>query len=875
MRPLRLLAVALTAGLLSCSSPTQTGAAFRVTIGLGEGVKSRCVLLEVKDPSTGAVLRTSRGAPVTERLAILAAVFRDDLPETIALQAIGFSDDACTSGMKTVPAEVSELLEETFPALGVKDLSVTLKRDVTMSTDIDNDGSPEGVDCNDRDPQARPGLVEVCTDGKDNNCDGLSDCGDGTCTGKQCRQAGSVCTATPACTEVTCGDALDNDSDGTVDCGDGDCDGKPCAGGGTCAAGSCTNAMNEQMLCNDGVDNDNDTLTDCMDPDCNLQPCRDALACNVGEVCTNTTCGGGMPAVCAQSANTCLAPTGACREPDGGCDFTPRATTVGCDDGQSCTVNDACDADGGCLGTAKECLTPPMGPCWESQGTCNEANDGGCTYDVAVGRLSCSDTDDCTTNDACLEDGGCLGVPLDCTNAIPPDECQVSAGATCVAGACPFVPRSGSCDGGVCAAGVCVPVTVDAGAGDAGVDGGSSPVDAGGLDAGAMDAGSVDAGASDGGAAFVQPSNVTLATISGATSLAHFNVTCSSIINLNPVGIQATGLCAAPTFPAPTLVPQTNGPTLVLFVMDRLTIAQGVTLRVNRGSMGGTGDRAAVFAVKGDATINGTLDVSTQDGFVGLNYVLESGAGGEGSFCPAATAGNAVTSRSGGGHGGAFGDSSGGGGRGADNGGMGAPGRVAGGTEALTPLRGGCPGSRGGNGAGTRYGRAGGAVQLWVRGQLVVNGAILASGGRGLSAQAEGGGGGGGGSGGGILIEATSLTLASSAIVAANGGSGAEGSSYGYGSNGQNGTVGVSTAPGGTGANICGGFGGRGGARAGTATAGQNGDPDSNCSNLGGGGGGGGSIGRIRINALNPCNVVSGARISPRATSALPSCSPP
>ena len=110
MRPLRPLAVALTAGLLSCSSPTQTGAAFRVTIGLGEGVKSRCVLLEVKDPSTGAVLKTSRGAPVTEKLAILAAVFRDDLPETISVQALGFSDEACTSAMRRMATKKSSLV---------------------------------------------------------------------------------------------------------------------------------------------------------------------------------------------------------------------------------------------------------------------------------------------------------------------------------------------------------------------------------------------------------------------------------------------------------------------------------------------------------------------------------------------------------------------------------------------------------------------------------------------------------------------------------------------------------------------------------------------------------------------------------------------
>jgi hypothetical protein len=842
------LAAVFAGGLLSCSAPD---VAFRVTVSLDPGLRSTCVLMLVSDSGSGVVLERSKGALIAKKSGILVAVVRDDLPETVSLQVIGFSDDACT--IATVPAELSEIAQERFPSVGVKDLALTVKREVTMSIDNDNDGSPEGVDCDDRDPQRRPGLAEVCTDAKDNDCDQFSDCGDGTCTGKQCKKEGSSCSDLGACTEAACSDFIDNDNDGTVDCGDADCNEKACANRGTCATGACRGALNEQMLCNDGVDNDNDSLTDCLDSDCNLQPCRDALACTVGEICSNLTCGGGVFSVCTQSANRCLSPSGTCREPDGGCEYVSLAPTVGCDDGRACTVNDTCDGDGGCTGIQRECLRPPPGSCWEAAGTCSEATDGGCTYTIAVGRLSCTDNAACTVNDACLEDGGCLGVPLDCSNATPPDECQVSAGATCVAGTCPFMPRAGPCDGGTCAAGVCVPTT-----------------DAGRIDSGVVDGG----GALDAGASFVAPSNVTLTDINSVTAAAHFNVTCSSIISLNPVGIQATEFCPVPTLPAFKLVTQSNGPTLVLFVMDRFTIAPGATLKVNRGTVGGTGDRAVVFAVKGDATINGTLDVSNQDGFVGLDYLFESGAGGEGPFCAASVPGGTVASRSGGGHGGSFGNAGGSGGRGANVGGSGASGPPPSGNDTLIPLRGGCPGSRGGAAFASRYGRAGGAVQLWVRGPLVVNGAILASGGGGLAAAVEGGGGGGGGSGGGILIEATTVNLGASAILAANGGGGAEGSAYAYGNGGQNGTVGVSTAPGGTGANACGGFGGRGGGRAGGATAGEAAGLSTSCmfENLGGGGGGGGSVGRIRINALNPCTIAMGARMSPPPTSLQMSC---
>lgn len=854
---------------LSCSPTSTGGTALRVAINLEPGLASRCVLLELTDPATARVLVTSQGTPTTMRAMLQAAVFRNALPATVSLRAVGFTDANCMSA--TAPAEVSEVVEATFPTPPtlLRDVSLTVKANGSMmSVDLDGDGSPAGVDCDDRDARRKPGLAEDCTDGKDNDCNQLSDCGDGVCMGLLCRGAGTQCQGS-VCVETLCDDGFDNDGDTRVDCADTDCNARPCMNGGTCAAGTCGNAQSERNLCADGIDNDNDSVIDCLDTDCNQLPCSDGVGCTTGETCQARVCAGGQQVVCPSSTNACEASMGQCQEPDGGCVYAKAPTTTGCDDGVRCTEADRCDGDGGCQGTPLQCMTPPAGDCWETSGRCIEA-DGGCRYEVAVGRQSCADSDLCTVNDACLEDGGCLGSPLDCSGALPPSECLVATGG-CDAGACLFVPRTGSCDGGSCAGGVCV--AFDAGLVDAGLDAGSS--DAGvAPDAGQVDSGVIDASTPDAGPAFIIPSNVPVQVIESAPSTAHLDITCNVTLSLNPVALTGSGGgCQAPTLAAPVIVPQANAPTLYVFVMDRLTARSGARLRIVRGSMGQPADRTVVLAVKGDATIDGTIDVSAFES----GNSFESGPGGNGAYCPSVSPGGQQNNRSGGGQGGGFGLGGGSGGDGANNGGDGAPGRPANGNATLVPLRGGCGGSVGGGGAADRFGRAGGSLQLWVQGQLTVNGSLLANGGRGLSSQTSGGGGGGGGSGGGLLVEATRVTVGSSAIVAANGGSGAEGSSFpAYGDDGEPGTIGVTPAPGGTGSNECGGFGGRGGAEMGGATSGQEGGVENGCNvgNLGGGGGGGGSVGRVRFNALFPCTIATQARLSPRPTSAQPSCAP-
>lgn len=92
-----------------------------------------------------------------------------------------------------------------------------------------------------------PPSVEICSDGIDNDSNGLIDCADPACLGN------NSC-PTPA-VEI-CDDNIDNDANTLTDCDDPACVG----------SGSCESPVVE--ICNDGTDNNGDGLLDCRDPLC-------------------------------------------------------------------------------------------------------------------------------------------------------------------------------------------------------------------------------------------------------------------------------------------------------------------------------------------------------------------------------------------------------------------------------------------------------------------------------------------------------------------------------------------------------------------------------------------------------------------------------
>jgi hypothetical protein len=171
-------------------------------------------------------------------------------------------------------------------------------------------------------------LETNCSDGKDNDCDGLADCLDGfgsvNCQpvgnfqGALCDAVGNTCSSgaigpascaicsgklgptgltdggTPEPgSENSCSDNRDNDCDGILDCSDTDCDGKRCTTstikGGACALVGATRMCTcpggtTESNCGDNLDNDCDGLVDCADSNCANASC----GLN-GRLCTGAT----------------------------------------------------------------------------------------------------------------------------------------------------------------------------------------------------------------------------------------------------------------------------------------------------------------------------------------------------------------------------------------------------------------------------------------------------------------------------------------------------------------------------------------------------------------------------------------------------------
>ncbi len=302
-------------------------------------------------------------------------------------------------------------------------------------------------------------LSGFCADGVccDSDCGGSdgSDCqacslaagapSDGTCApstaGTQCRSTVGACDVAETCDGTSTACPVDAAQPTGAPCGgapSGDCDAQDVCAGSVGASATCvlTFATAGTM-------------------------CSDGSACTVGDVCdvAGACLSGG--AVTCDDGNDC---TSESCDPMVGCVVANMAEDTPCDDGSECSAGDRC-VSGTC--------TPAMGLSCDDDNSCT-ANDcdvaSGCLNTPLATATPCNDGDACTVMDACDGSGKCVGATaLDCDDSNPCTSNACDSATGCVFEA---EPDGTPCPGGVCLAGAC-DTSGQGGAGGEGGAGGS------------------------------------------------------------------------------------------------------------------------------------------------------------------------------------------------------------------------------------------------------------------------------------------------------------------------------------------------------------------------------------------------------------------
>jgi hypothetical protein len=309
--------------------------------------------------------------------------------------------------------------------------------------DLDEDGAPASLDCDEANPGIFVGAPELC-DGEDNDCNGVVDDapdGDGDTYGA-CEDCNDGDLAIHPGADDQVGDGVDLDCDGFdgVD-GDGDGHASLASGGGDCD--------DQAPLVHPGVPDPCDGV----DNDCDGTPDAPAIpgACDDGLICTDDQCDSELGAcvhLVSQCADEDPCTDDECTEP-GGCAHSPNAAP--CADGDPCTLGDHCEG-GAC--------SPGL-----DQLECDDQNT--CTADSCVPTVGCSnapidvpceDGDPCTLGDLCVE-GECLkgagALACDDGNPCTGDNCVPKVGCQHPAKAGPCNDQDPCTSGEHCVDGVC------------------------------------------------------------------------------------------------------------------------------------------------------------------------------------------------------------------------------------------------------------------------------------------------------------------------------------------------------------------------------------------------------------------------------------
>jgi outer membrane protein OmpA-like peptidoglycan-associated protein len=359
---------------------------------------------------------------------------------------------------------VGQVCESDDSACTVQGICTRVGQNVFCSGE---DMAPDGTPC---ESDGQPCTADACMSGVCQNTplpEGTL-CSNGqfcvtneTCTAGVCGGGEPFCDDGNECTMDVCDEAADMCGMPVPLEGNACDDGDACTTGTTCdSAADCVGGS--QVDCSDGdqcTEDLCDSTTGCSNPIAEDLDCDDGLFCSVGETCSvDGSCEGTLGCI---DGNPCTIDS--CDEVGDQCIFTPDEGAQ-CDDGNTCTESETCQSDGSCVGTpvADDTVCTEAGGC-QLAGTCQS---GVCTGTTpAPDETVCDDGDLCTELDECAA-GSCVGQPRVCFDGDPCtiDGCDPASG-------CVFEPVEGC--GGAADAGP------DAGGVDSGIDAGLADSDSG------------------------------------------------------------------------------------------------------------------------------------------------------------------------------------------------------------------------------------------------------------------------------------------------------------------------------------------------------------------------------------------------------------
>jgi len=285
------------------------------------------------------------------------------------------------------------------------------------------------------------------------------DCGGKECGDDGCGGSCGQCSDTVLCTIDSCqAGACKHVSQDTI------CDDMKQCTSDTCdPVAGCVNEVSEGAACEDW---EQCTVGDTCDAAGTCQPGAWSTDPECGDECSDTECGPdtnlcdgtvaynpesckcepvpGTQVECPAGTNPCAVQQ--CIPETGACEEKPLPKGASCDDGLSCTINDACDGGGKCGGAEVVCSD---GDACNGMETCDPTT-GACGAGIP---LVCDDGNVCTS-DSCDPVEDCVYTPADvpCADADPCNGTEM-----CVAGVCtPGVPLSAD-DGISCTEDYCGP----------------------------------------------------------------------------------------------------------------------------------------------------------------------------------------------------------------------------------------------------------------------------------------------------------------------------------------------------------------------------------------------------------------------------------